>query len=142
MTVFIRNPYNYDVRQASIESGLKCEDASRTVQSGKDDADINVIVKRFGLTGKVPVNVRTPLSSDFVDIMDFRTAMEAVRRGQESFAELGSDVRRRFNDDPASFVQFCLEEKDGKLVNYDEMVKFGLAVPKAAEPEPVPADSK
>jgi len=62
MDVFVRSPYNYDMAKASVESGLACEDASRAVQSQREDADINVIVKRFGLTGQLPQNVRVPLN--------------------------------------------------------------------------------
>lgn len=135
-TMVVRTPYNYDRFAASLESGLACSDESRTVQSEKDDADINVLVRRFGLTGMIPQNVRAPIADDFCDVFDFSSAMQGIRTAQESFEQLGSDVRERFRNDPELFVKFCLEEKDGKLVNIDEMRKFGLALP--AKPETVP----
>jgi len=86
--VFVRSPYNYDVAAASRESGLECLDESLAVQSEAEDADINTIVKRFGLTGQLPENVRVPLASDFTEAMDFKSAMNAIRAAQESFAEM------------------------------------------------------
>lgn len=135
--VFLRTPYNYDMEEVSKETGLLCEDESLTVQSDADDADINTIVRRFGLTGAMPENVRVPISEDFVDVFDFQSAMNAVRTAQESFMEMPADVRSRFNNDAGKFVEFCTAEQDGKLVNLEEMRKLGLAVP--AVPEPVPA---
>lgn len=135
--VFFRTGYNYDRFAASRVSGLKCEDVSRTVQSEKDDADINVLVRRFGLTGTIPQNVRMPLEADFIEAVDFKTAMNAIREAQESFAAMPADVRARFQNDAGIFVDFCTAQKDGQLVNLEEMRKLGLAVPKAAEP-PIP----
>lgn len=137
---FVRSAYNYDRRLVSRATGLKCEDPSLTVQSDAEDADINTIVKRFGLTGQLPSNVRVPLASDFVDIVDFKSAMNALRSAQESFDVMPADVRARFLNDPQVFVEFCTETKDGVLVNLEEMRKLGLAVPKAADsppPEPI-----
>jgi len=132
--VFVRSPYNYDVAAASRESGLECLDESLAVQSEAEDADINTIVKRFGLTGQLPENVRVPLASDFTEAMDFKSAMNAIRAAQESFAEMPAHVRERFQNDPEKFVLFCTAEEGGKLANLDEMRKLGLAV---AAPEPV-----
>uniref|UniRef100_UPI004048CFD7 hypothetical protein n=3 Tax=Bacteria TaxID=2 RepID=UPI004048CFD7 len=58
--MFIRNPYNYDTNLASEESALYCEDGSRAKQSFKEECDINTIVKRFSVTGQVPVSPLQP----------------------------------------------------------------------------------
>lgn len=134
MGLFIRRFGNYDVDAASDEAGLKCEDESRTVQSQREDADINVIVKRFGVTGQLPVIPMPPLVGDFDAIFDFRSAQDTLIAARNSFMALPADVRNRFNNDPHLFVEFC---SDGK--NLDEMRKLGLAVPKKEEPAPAPA---
>lgn len=139
--VFFRTGYNYDRDAVSLATGLKCEDESLAVQSDFKDSDINEIVRRFGLTGQLPANVRVPQSGDFTGVEDFRSAMDAIRKAEESFAEMPADVRARFQNDPAQFVDFCTAVKDDKLVNIDEMRRLGLAVPAvAAVPEPVPAE--
>lgn len=111
----------------------------KTVQSGKDEADINTLVKRFGLTGQVPQNVRVPLSGDFSDAYDFHTAMRGIRQAEESFAAMPADVRKRFQNDPGLFVDFATElSSDGKaLANLEELRKMGLAVPAAPPATPV-----
>lgn len=112
----------------------------KTVQSQKDEADINEIMRRFGKTGQVPTNVRVPLSSNFVGIMDLQTALNAVKDATDSFMLMNADTRARFGNDPARFVEFCsAENPDGSLKNVHDMRKMGLAVPAevVVEPDPV-----
>lgn len=127
-----RAPGQYDQDQASLESAYSSELPSMTVQSGKDDADINVIVKRFGVTRVVSGVPMPPTYGDFTGVSDYRTALDVLRGAQESFLAMSSDVRNRFGNDPARFVAFCSDAK-----NLDEMRRMGLAVPeKAVEPAP------
>ena len=48
------------------------------VQSQRDEADINTIVRRFGLSGELPQGVRAPTYGDFEDIVDFQAAGAAL----------------------------------------------------------------
>lgn len=118
-----------DFGPASVETGLACLDASLAVQSMAEETDINTIVKRFGLTGQLPSDVRVPTFGDFTEVTDFQTAMNAVLDAEKSFMAMPAEVRKRFGNDPQEFVMFCSDEK-----NVDEMRKLGLAVPKV---EPV-----
>lgn len=130
--MFVRHAYNYDRDSASRAAAFSSDQPSRTVQSDAVDADINVIVARFGITGMLPQNVRMPIEADFVDVTDFHTAMQAIRAAEESFAAMPANVRERFQNDAGLFVDFCLAEKDGRLVNIAEMRKLGLAVDEVA----------
>lgn len=124
---FVRSPYNYDVDQASNESGLDCSgDKGRTQQSFAQDADINVIVERYGLTGKMPENVPQVMQGDFEHVIDFQSAMDLIVAARESFDAMPAKVRSRFDNDPAKFVEFTSDEK-----NFDEAAKFGLVRPEA-----------
>lgn len=132
---FLRTPYNYDRNAASDESGLFTDlekDPSKTVQSQKDEADINVIMRKFGQTGHLPVNIRPVVLGDFDGIFDFQTAMNAVRDAQMAFGALDADLRARFNNDPQRFVEFCSDAN-----NLDEMRKLGLADPVKVVDNPV-----
>lgn len=126
--MFIRSPYNYDRDAASVESGLYCEDESRTRQEFAEECDINTIVKRFGITGEVPTNVRMPMHGDFQELTTFQQAMNALVSAQRAFAEMPAEVRARFGNDAGVFVDFCSDEK-----NYDEAIKLGLIRPDAAQ---------
>lgn len=126
----------YDTNVASVEAFQDVKQGEQmTVQSEKDNCDINVIVKRFGVTGQLPIVSRLPTYGDFDSIFDFRSAMESVRSAQERFDALPSDVRKRFYNDPQMFVEFASDPK-----NLDEMRKMGLA--KALPPEVVESPPK
>lgn len=128
--VFLFTPYNHDRDHVSFASGLHCIEPSMAVQSAKDECDINTIVRRFGLTGKVPVGLRAPTYDDFSGIGDFHTCMNALAVAHEAFDQLPSNIRDRFNNDPGSFVDFCSDES-----NRDEAVKLGLIFPSDSEPD-------
>lgn len=124
--VFIRGPFNYDVDEASVESGLECKDESLAVQSQKDESDINVIVKRFGVTGMLPQVPMPPSYEDFTEsVSDYRTALDLIREADRSFMALPADVRKRFDNDAGAFVAFASDPG-----NIEELRKMGLAVPK------------
>ena len=118
---FVRNPYNYDVDQISNETGLLCLDPSLAQQHQKDDADINVIVERFGLTGQLPDAITPPQYGDFSQATDYHSAMNAVRAAQERFMELPAKLRARFDNDPAKLIDFV---SNGD--NRQEAVSLGL----------------
>lgn len=126
----LRVPFVYDADAVSEYTGLKCEDVSLTVQSDADDADINVIVKRFGLTGELPTNLRVPLNVEFAETIDFKSAMNAIREAELAFMEMPADVRERFNHDAGRFVDFASNPD-----NKDEARKLGLLVDEVV-PEP------
>lgn len=131
--MFLRTPYNYDTNEASDASALSCSEPSLAQQSGKEEADINTIVRKFGLTGQLPDNVRMPTYGDFSDVVDYHTAMNAVVTAQRSFDALPADIRTRFNNDPGAFVDFCSDDK-----NRDEAIKLGLITPAGSFSEPAP----
>lgn len=122
--VFYRSPHNYDQEEASNDATVQDFGPSMTVQSMAEDADINVIVQRFGLTGKMPDNPRIPTFQDFEDIGDFRTAIESVKLAQEAFNEYPAELRGRFLNDPQRFMAFCADP-----ANKDDMRKLGLLKP-------------
>lgn len=130
--VFLRTEHNYDRDAASDESGLDCKDPSLAQQSARDETDINVIVKKFGLTGHMPQGLRIPRYGDFDQVDDFRVAYEMVAMADHAFLQLPAEVRVKFNNDPAAFVNFCEDPK-----NLDELRKMGLAI----TPTPVPGQS-
>lgn len=118
---FLRTPFNYDMLEASNETALRCEDVSLAVQDQRDEVDINTIVRRFGLTGQLPTDLRAPEYGDFTGITDYHSAMNAVAYANEAFDAMPAEVRARFGNDPGEFVAFCSDEK-----NAGEMAKLGL----------------
>jgi len=129
--MFIRNAYNYDRKKASLDTGLKCTDKTRTRQSDAKDADINEIVRRFGVTKELPQGVRPIMYGDFAEVFDFQTAQNSIIDAKKTFMQIPAKIRDRFNNDPQKFMEFCVDKE-----NLDEMRKLGLAIP-AKEIPPV-----
>lgn len=99
---------------------------SRTRQEFKDEADINVIMRRYQSTGELPqLNLSAPQYLD-VSGIDFQEQMNFVAGAKTMFMELPSSIRSRFNHDPASFVAFCGDES-----NRSELARMGLLSPEA-----------
>jgi len=124
---FVRSPYNYDTDEVSDETGLFCDDPSLAQQHQAEEADINTIVRRFGLTGQLPVIPMPPLNADFDSVFDFHTAQNAIVKARESFMMLPADIRNKFANDPRNFVDFV--DKAVEDGNIEELRKMGLAVP-------------
>ncbi|WNK14372.1 MAG: internal scaffolding protein [Microvirus sp.] len=129
MNIPSRNPYNYDTDYASQATSLLTTEASLTQQQFKDEADINTIAERFGLTGKMPEAVYQPTFGDFTGVTDFQTALHAIQVADASFLAMPSAIRERFQNDSQAFVAFCSDER-----NAEEFKTLGLT--KQAPPVP------
>lgn len=126
--VLVRGAFAYDFEKVSDETGLVCDDESLADQSQLEDSDINVLVRRFGVTGQMPVLERLPIQADFVKPMDYHSALNALMQADSAFNELPAELRSRFDHDPGKFVEFCSDEK-----NRPELIDLGL-VPKDPGP--------
>lgn len=122
--------FNMNQDEISTLTGLTCEDESLAIQSAEEESNINTIVRRFGISGELPNNLRMPQSGDFTNMPDFHSAMNLVRQAQEEFVRVPAEIRARFNNDPGRFMAFLDDES-----NYDEALKLGL-VNRRADPVP------
>lgn len=129
----MRAAFGYDADAVSAETALFCPEKTRTVQSQKAEADINTIVKRFGLTGELPVLKRVPLMVDVDELLDYRQCMDMIVAGQRSFASLPAGVRSRFENDHVAFVEWAVKPE-----NLEELRELGLAPPAPPAPSPAP----
>lgn len=131
---FIRSAFNYDMSAASLESGLFCEDGTRTQQQFKEECDINTIVERFGVTGELPTGVSIPYMADFSEsVTDFQTALNMIKAADEAFMAYPASIRSQFENDPERFVAFVSDP-----ANKDQVKAWGLA--RAEMPLPAPIE--
>jgi phage internal scaffolding protein len=128
---FVRNPYNYDLDEASNQSGLKCLDKSLTQQQFVEESDINFIADRFGLTGEMPTVTQLPQYGDFTGIFDFQSAQNQVIEATRQFMTLPAKMRARFQNSPQQLLEFLGDEGNRKEAEF-----LGLIQPKE---EPAPA---
>lgn len=133
-TPMFRTQYNYDTEQVSKETGLACDpDEGRTQQHHAEDADINTIVRRFGLTGELPQSREPAQYGDFTHVTDYHTALNAVAEAEQNFMALPADLRAQFNNDPGALLDFVQDNN-----NRAKAEELGL-VPKKPDVQSPPA---
>ena len=82
-----------------------CSEGGLTEQAHAKRCDVHRIVKDYQKTGFISHSVRQP--PQFMDVpqaMDFREAMTIMARGQQTFEALDPNIRKRFENDPAQFL--------------------------------------
>ena len=107
-------------------------DDSKVQKSMQDETDIKNILKKYGRTGMLPIMQDQQLYGDFSSMPEYQEAQNIIIKAERQFSLLSSDVRKKFDNDPAKFLQFCTN-KD----NLNEMYKLGLAIEPEAEPGPI-----
>lgn len=111
-------------------SSLNCGGETLTKQSFKKECDINHLLNRYQKTGLIDhVNKYKGQYADLSNPVDYQTALNVVISAQNAFDSLPSSVRKRFGNDPRSFVEF-VSDPENKEALYD----MGLAE------RPAPAD--
>lgn len=109
-------------------AATRCLDESLTVQSFTEDADINTLVRRFGITG-IPLANVTDEVVDTTNAPDLRAILEARRAAANGFSGLPMKIRKRFHNSPEELWDF-LNDPD----NVEEGIRLGLLT-RRAEPE-------
>lgn len=101
---------------------------SLTEQSHKKECEINNILKKYQRTGVI--EHRNEHQGQYADIpsISFREAQEVIATASSMFEELPSSARKKFNNDPETFLQFVQDER-----NHQEMYDMGLS---NSAPEP------
>ena len=105
-------------------------DEGVTQQCFKDECDINNIVGQFEKTGNPGILSKFQGEYGNATGPDFHQAMNMVIAARDAFDRLPSRVRKRFNNDPAAFLDFVDEEG-----NRDELIELGLIEPLRAGEE-------
>lgn len=118
---FVRNPYNYDKDEASINDALLCQDVSLAQQHMKDECDINVIIEKFGITGQLPESPVSPQYGDFSGVTDYHSALNQINATMDDFMALPAKLRVRFDHDPVKLLEFLQNDQ-----NRDEAIHLGL----------------
>ncbi|UYD39238.1 MAG: internal scaffolding protein [Wigfec virus K19_170] len=107
---------------------------SKTVQSEKDNCDINKIMERFNRTGKLPaMQVQPPQYAD-ARVVDFQTAQQIVKDAKEQFQALPSQARKAFGNDPQAFLEAINDTSED---NAKALLKLGILIPRKPSPEEV-----
>lgn len=113
-------------------------DKGEADQTGKEQADINFIMRRIEKAGTLADLIAQGMQAsngqmygDFSDPVDFQEAMTLVAHATQQFDMLDAPIRNRFNNNPREFLEFMSDDK-----NMEEQAKMGLRARKPPE-EPV-----
>ena len=88
------------------DRGIVFKDKSKTVQARADECRMSHILKKYQRTGTVShLNRYQPRYGDFADF-NYEEAMNKIAQANSMFAELPSEVRREFGNDPSAFLAF------------------------------------
>lgn len=94
----------------------------KTQQHFKDEVDINRIWSKYKASGELHHQARQAgVYADVSKISDYHSAMDKIMAADNAFGSLPADLRLRFKNDPALFLEFLRDPR-----NYDEGVKLGI----------------
>lgn len=108
---------------------------SMTRQSEMESCDLHNILRQFSQQGfdqLVRENAARGQYADLPDDLDYQASLNLVMEAQKSFATLPSQVRERFKNDPARFLQFIADP-----ANAEELIRLGIATDVSPKPEPI-----
>lgn len=105
---FVTDPVDGTVYRKQSMSFIGAK--SRTKQEFLAETDINNIIKRYRVTGLARQLPHEPMYGDFTNLPNYQESLNIVIRGQEAFARLPSDVRTRYDNDPAVFLAALEDE--------------------------------
>lgn len=108
----------------------------RTRQEFKKDCDINRILGQFRKTGTIAHLAKYQGQYGEFTEMDFTEAMLFIKDTEEMFYSIPANIRAKFDNDPAKFVDFATDEN-----NIAQMREWGLA-PAQRVSERVTPDSR
>lgn len=144
----------YDAHDKRLRPALVCHDVSKTDQSQAPEADINIMLERFRVTGQINVAAVPPQYGDYSQVMDFQTARQAILYAEDQFLLLPPDFREKLGHDPQNFLSYVSDPdnraallKKGWIVETPQRGIGGVApdakpagiAPASAEQQPNPA---
>lgn len=133
--IIVLNPFTLDTASHSNESALSEFEPTLTVQSDAVEADINYIVRQFGITHELPYGRQVPEYADYTDIPnDYHAAQNFIKAADDTFMTMEASVRSQFNNDAGLFLDF-INNPD----NYDTAVSYGLVPARVQEQGAEPA---
>lgn len=117
------NKHGLKTWNTRIPSGVRFFGQGHTRQEFAEDCDINRIMARFEKTALVEhVAKYEGRYGDFSEMPEsYQDAIELVREAEALFMDVPAKIRERFNNDPAEYLAFCLDDR-----NKAELQELGL----------------
>lgn len=118
------------------KQGIIFKEPTMTIQSEKDNCDINVIMNRYATCG-TPLPYRTdgvqPVYADVSELGDYMENYQRCKQAEEMFNALPSALRKELDNNPANLLTFIQNE-----ANRERCVEYGLINKPAVEASQAP----
>lgn len=118
------------------KEGIIFKEPTMTIQSEKDNCDINVIMNRYATCG-TPLPCRTdgvqPVYADVSELGDYMENYQRCKQAEEMFNALPSALRKELDNNPANLLAFIQNE-----ANRERCVEYGLINKPAVEAPQAP----
>lgn len=111
----IKKPYD-KLKTTGVDTG-----EGMTEQAHAKQCDMNYILRDYQKTGMIRHAKENQGRYDDVTSQDFQDAMFLVTQAQNMFNELPANLRSRFGNDPAAFMDFVHDPANGP-----EMARMGI----------------
>lgn len=120
--VFFKTPFNHDTDAVSVESGHEPVGESLTIQSAKEEVDINNIVDRFTKTGLIPQIDLPARFGDWTNLQSWHETQSRIAETNAVFYELDPQIRMEYQNDPGRWERAVMDElQAGRLDKLKEM---------------------
>lgn len=101
-----------------------------TSQSERDNCDLNILVRRFGVVQVAASHPFDPSQyGEWDSTLDLRAAVESVQNAQTAFNQLPATIREKFQNDPRQLLA-ALKDPD----QADQLRELGVLKPKPEQP--------
>jgi len=116
-----------------VATDVENDEPTKTQQQFKDEVDLNVMMKRMGVTGKdMPAAPQDPrFYGDFTSTFDFRDSLDKTREAADRFNALPAEIRRKFDNNPLYLHDWIMD-----TTNHEQAVELGLLKKRTPEPPP------
>lgn len=110
---------------------------SLTEQQHKDEVKTQNILKKYAVSGVLPRAATQPQFMNIPDAPDFHESMNLITAVEQDFAQLPATLRAEFENNPAKFFDFCMNED-----NRDALIEKGISTAHFTpiEPPATPVD--
>lgn len=132
MTQKFRTPFTQRYR---VQVKCTC-DEDKTLQSHKDDCNINKIIAHHDKTGLIRHVATANLEYTDAPNIDFHEAMNVVAEGKSQFELLPSGIRNKFENNIGKYMDFIHDPK-----NIEEATELGIFKKPQLKPEEKEAKS-
>jgi phage internal scaffolding protein len=120
-------------KRVTVETG-----PGLTEQAHKNETDMNYILRDYQRTGLIKHAKLNEGRYDDIAVQDFQEAMFIVKNAQDMFDQLPSNIRKRFQNNPAEFLAFVQNPENEQEMRFLGILEGNDGFDISGKPVPSP----